>query len=230
MHVHIIKMNRIGKWVKSEEVEGFGKKMRLTNRYRFMYPEEGDNYIELELPSGEIVKCYLEAEKYLKRYHWNMHKTHGVRTIITKDKVRKSIYLRRLVIKAKDSNAVTHINGDQLDYRKENLEIKRQIVREDLKQVPEKVEIYYPEVISASSWRGGKPAGCISRIRGTHFTVRFSSPTLYQPFYFSDYESEEECRKVAEAFRYEEADRRGLVRNKIRRVTLSNGENVSNSN
>lgn len=212
----------IGKWTKIKKV-GPNKSKRHTNRYRLMVPVNGNDYIEIELPNGDIAKCSSDSKCFLEKYHWNLSNTHGVNTVIIKNGNPTRFYLRRFVMNAKNRNSVNHINGDQLDCRKENLEIKKQTVRKDLKQKPEKVDIYYPKIISSGKWRAGKPAGCISK-KGEVFTVRFSSPSLRKSFKSSNYDSEDECKKAAEKFRYMEADERGLVRNKIRNVTLTNGE------
>lgn len=211
----------VGKWSKIKKV-GRHRSKRHTNRYRFVNFED-DRYIEIELPDKTIAMCSIEDEKFLKRYHWNLHSKHGISTVVTENKVPKTIFLRRLVLNAKGTHCVNHINGDQLDCRRENLEIKKQIVRQDLIPKPKKIEIYYPEIVSVGKWYGGKPAGCISE-KEYSFVVRFSSPRLYKTFTISSYDTKDDAFLAAERFRYKEADRRGLVRNKIRKVTLTNGE------
>jgi len=208
----------VGEWIQPKKTF-----RRHPNRYRFVTLNES-KFVEMELPTGFIATCSWEDEKLVRSYRWSYYSNeHGVATVLTKDGIQTRIFFRRLAICAKNGDIVTHINGDPLDCRRENLEIKKQAVREDLKQKPKKVNIYYPQIVSAGKWRRGKPAGCLSK-RDNRVLVRFSSPSLCKTFNLNSYETEKECVKAANLFRYEEADRRGLVRNKIRNVTLTNGE------
>lgn len=210
-----------GQWISSKKV-GEYKSKRSTNRYRTVDPNSRVVFLEFELEEGVYAKCSIEDKHLLDNYHWHIHNTKSVRTTVKIDGVSKTSNFKRMVLPESENYPIEPINGDKFDFRRENLRIVKQVVRKDLNHVQVPVVINKAVIKTASKWREGSPGGSAT-FYPYGMIVRFSSPTLTKPFCYTSYKSKKEAISEAKKFRYEEADRRGLVRNKIRNVTLEDG-------
>lgn len=203
---------------------GTSKSKRHLNKYRIIKSSIYGSYIEITIKNSETrAKCDVEDEYVLEQYVWRYHND-VIETIITEDGYRTVTKLKSLILDVKDH--ITHLNGDIFDCRKCNLKILQQKTTPELNYIDEKISIPdAPKIKKVGKWFGGKPGGCTTQTSNSSVKVRFSSPALDQNFTIADHGDIKKALVAATKFRYEEADRRGLVRNKMRIVTSSNEEN-----
>jgi hypothetical protein len=194
---------------------------RHLRQYRKIKEVPGDEYIEVELNDGYIMKCDKENLELVQKYRWTVTHTRGrlfIRTNIKKADSVSTFSFPRMILNT--NRQICHINKDNLDNRKSNLKILGQAYREDLDYVIEDID---KSTVSSSlvssfqtNWMCGTPGGALNECKNSYFIVRFSSPQLNKYFSYETYGGKENAHEKASEFRWKEAERRGLIRNRYR--------------
>lgn len=202
-------------WIKGE------KNLKCHLR-KYRHVEEvpsRDKYIEVQLNKKYIMKCDENDLSLVQSYRWsayNSKKKFSVQTTLTD---RSTLSFARLVLNI-SKGRVSHINGDNLDNRKSNLRILGQTYREDLDYVVgdinKSIVSSSLDSLSQTDWICGAPAGSLNEIKDKYFIVRFLSPQLNKCFSYKACNGKENAYEKASDFRWKEAGRRGLIRNKYR--------------
>ena len=204
-----------------DEWIGGGKNLKCHLR-KYRYVEEvpsRDKYIEVQLNKKYIMKCDENDLSLVQSYRWSAYipkKKISIQTTLTDG---STLSFARLVLNT-PAGRITHINGDNLDNRKSNLKILGQTYREDLDYVVEDIDKSIVssslDSLSQTDWICGVPGGALNESKDKYFIVRFSSPQLNKCFSYEACGGKEKAREKASSFRWKEADRRGLIRNKYR--------------
>nr|QBK85655.1 MAG: uncharacterized protein LCMAC101_02500 [Marseillevirus LCMAC101] len=206
----------IGDW------EGGGKVgRRHLRRYRKIKEVPGDEYIEVELNDGYIMKCDVDNLDLVQKYRWSVSQTKGrlfVRATMRKTDVISTFSFPKMMLST--DQQISHINKDNLDNRRSNLKILGQTYREDLDYVVEDIDKSAVSLsldsLSQTGWMGGIPGGSLNECKAKYFMVRFLSPYLSKCFSYEACGGKEKASEKASDFRRKEAERRGLIRNKYR--------------
>ncbi len=202
-----------------DEWIGGGKNLGChLRKYRYVEEKPGDKYIEVQLNKKYIMKCDENDLSLVESYRWSAYipkKKISVQTTLTDG---STLSFPRMVLNT-PTGRITHINGDNLDNRKSNLKVLGQTYREDLDYVVEDIDksIVSSSLVSLSQtdWICGVPGGSLNECKD-YFIVRFLSPQLNKCFSYGTCGGKEDAYEKASDFRWKEAERRGLIRNKYR--------------
>jgi len=200
---------------------GGGKNHKChLRKYRHVKEVPGDKYIEVLLNKKYIMKCDESDLSLVQSYRWSAYgKKLRVQTTLADG---TTLTFSRLVLNSPEGR-ISHINKDNLDNRKSNLKILGQTYRKDLDYVVEDIDklIVSSSLVSSfqTDWMGGIPGGSLNESK-KYFIVRFSSPQLNKCFFFETYGGKKKACEKASEFRWDEAERRGLIRNKYRFHTI----------
>ncbi len=198
----------------NENWKGGGKYGRRNlNRYRYV-----EDFLEVEL-GDFIMKCDMTSLYLIQEYRWRCVCGY-VKTSINENGTHRTYMFSRLVLGSPDGH-VTYINKDKLDNRKDNLRAIKAKVREDLDYIVPPVLKRENFVVETSEWYGGKPSGSLNQ-KGGGWVVRFRNPKLRK--YFGVRKYWKNALVEARKFHYEEAKRRGVIRNQYRLCTSSKEE------
>ncbi len=205
----------------SKAWKGGGKyKKRTLNRYRIVENPSGENYVEVDIGlDDKYMLCDLCDIDLLKTYHWRTVSERGryhVRTGVRENGKSSTYSFPRLVMDIEGGNVI-HIE-DSLDNRRSNLRVAKAKKREDLDYVIDSVPEAKNSLYSfyQTPWMGGKMGGSFTIAKNTYFRIVFQSPLFEKTYIFSKNGGKENARHKAKLFYYEEATRRGLIRNQFR--------------
>ena len=189
---------------------------------KYRYVEEvpsRDKYIEVQLNKKHIMKCDENDLSLVESYRWSVYSKKDIPRVQTTLTDGETLSFPRMVLNL-PKGRISHINGDNLDNRRSNLKVLGQTYREDLDYVVEDIDksIVSSSLVSLSQtdWICGVPGGSLNESKNKYFIVRFSSPQLSKCFSYGVCNGKEDAREKASDFRWKEAERRGLIRNKYR--------------
>lgn len=207
-----------------------GKFGKRTLNDRRLIKKGSCEYYEFKI-GDDIAICDIDSLHLLDTYRWNICMTQDGKKYIRSsvrqgDKIAK-LYFSRLVLNESGGN-VEHINKNTLDVRKQNLRVVRAKINPETDYVVDPVDKKKVSKSLApgfqSKWSEGKLGGSVNNMSDKSWRVAFQNPLLNKYFFFSTHGGKAVAKEKALQFRKEEAIRRGLVRNRYRTITTSDGD------